>query len=111
MSWSDYQAEEALRVLRNVDGWVGEIHDRLAGILQRVVDPVSMATAPQADILRDVKPGQLVRLLLVGGGELAGDYQGYTDEMDHTYAWVAAREGRATVRVAHVAGVVELNGR
>lgn len=74
--------------------------------------PTPMAPPqPQTDILRDVKPGQTVRLLLVGGGDLQGEYQGYTDELDHTLARLRTREGPATIRVAHVAGVVEIDGR
>lgn len=67
-----------------------------------------MATPPQTDVLRDIKPGNVVRLYLVGGGELVGDFEGYTDELDHSLARVRTREGRATVRVSHIAGVVEV---
>jgi hypothetical protein len=76
--------------------------------IEAVIHPLSMATTTP-DPLRDVRPGQLVRVLLVGGGELVGDYEGYTDELDHSLATVKTREGRATIRAAHVAAVVELD--
>ena len=69
-------------------------------ILRAVVDP-GMAKGDldkPPDILRDIKPGNRLRLVLVG----------YTDELDHTFAMLETHEGRATVRVAHVAGVVEV---
>lgn len=70
-----------------------------------VVDPKPMATTTP---LRDIKPGQRLRVLLVGGGELVGDYEGFTDELDPDLAVVRTNEGKATIRAAHVAAVVEL---
>lgn len=58
--------------------------------------------------LRDVKPGQRLRVFLVGGGELVGDYEGFTDELEHDMAVVRTNEGKATIRAAHVAAVVEI---
>lgn len=112
--WNQADVGAALTALRNIDLSLEGIHGPVNAILQAVVDPKSMPQrvgnlTSDRNILTDVRPGARLRLFLVGGGELLGDYEGYTDELDHSFAWVALREGKATVRVGHIAGVVEIS--